>query len=105
VTAVSPLAATPDGHSAFVRLDSKALFANPAQLVQAVEAIFNRFLVGDISKAVRFGWQSEVRAALTQAAGGIWAVIQPVVDWISRKDLAIEFAEVKLEIKESGSRK
>jgi len=41
VTAISPLAATPEGDNAFVRLDSRALFANPEQVVRTVEELFD----------------------------------------------------------------
>jgi hypothetical protein len=102
VTAVSPLAATPDGDSAFVRLDSKALFAKPEELVRVVEELFNLFLGGEISRAVRTGWTQQGKAALVAAGERIWSVVQPVINWIARRDFTVEFADVKIEVKESG---
>jgi hypothetical protein len=39
VTAVAPLAATPQGDTTFVRLDGEALFAKPEELVKTVEEL------------------------------------------------------------------
>ena len=55
VTAVSPLAATPEGDNAFVRLDSRSLFGKPEELLRTVEELFNLFLGGKIAQAVRNG--------------------------------------------------
>jgi hypothetical protein len=102
VTAVSPLAATPEGDNAFVRLGSRVLFAKPENLVRTVEELFNLFLSGQIRRAVTTGWREKGKAALLAAAERIWSVVQPVVSWIGRHDLALEFAGVKIEVKERG---
>jgi hypothetical protein len=102
VTAISPLAATPEGDNAFIRLDNKSLFERPDELVQTVEKLFNLFLADDIGRAVRTGWIRQERAALFAAAERIWSVIQPVIVWIAKKDLALEFLGAKIEIKECG---
>jgi hypothetical protein len=102
VTAISPLAATPEGDNAFVRLDSKALFAKPEELVRTVEQLFNLFLGGEIGRAVTTGWTQQGKAGLLAAADRIWSVVQPVIDWISKRDLAFEFAGAKIEVKEGG---
>jgi len=102
VTAVSPLAATPEGHTAFVRLDAKELFQQPQQLVRTVEQLFNLFLRGEIAQAVRKGWLQQIRAKIDAAADAIWAIIQPVIAWAAKKDIALEFLSAKIEVKESG---
>ncbi len=101
VTAVSPLAATPDGETAFVRLDGKSLFAKPEELVRTVEELFNLFLGGKIVQAVMSAWTKEGMATLVAAAEQVWAVIQPVITWVARKDIKLEFAGAKIEVKQS----
>jgi len=102
VTAVSPLADTPEGDNAFVRLDSKPLFKNPKELIRTVEELFNLFLGGDIARAIARGRIQQGKAALLAAAEQIWSVIRPVINWVGERDLSVEFADVKLEVKEGG---
>jgi hypothetical protein len=102
VTAIGPLAATPEGENAYVRLDGRSLFAKPEELTSTVEELFNLFLAHKISQAVLVGWTQQGKAALVDAGERIWSVIQPVITWLSKKDLALEFATVKIEVKESG---
>jgi hypothetical protein len=104
VTAISPLAATPEGDNAFVRLDNRSLFARPEQLARTVEELFNLFLGGKIARAVVTGWTAEGKAALLAAANRVWSVVQPVITWLSERDFAFEYAGVKIEVKESGGR-
>jgi hypothetical protein len=102
VTAVGPLAATPEGQTAFVRLDGKHLFQQPQQLVQTVEQLFNLFLRGDIAEAVRAGWVQQIKAKILAAADAIWAQIQSVITWAAKKDISLEFLSAKIEVKERG---
>ena len=101
VTAISPLAATPEGENAYVRLDSRPLFAKPEQLASTVEELFNLFLAQKISQAVRVGWTQQGKAGLIAAAERVWSVIEPVITWLSKKDLTFEVAPVKIEVRES----
>jgi hypothetical protein len=102
VTAVSALAATPDGDTPFVRLDGKSLFAKPNELVHTVEELFNLFLGGRIRQAIVVGWAHQGKAAVASAVERVWAVIQPVIAWAAHKDIKLEFATAKIEVKESG---
>ena len=86
VTAISPLAATPDGKTTFVRLDGKALFAKPEALVRTVEQLFNLFLGERISQAVVIGWIEQGKAAVACAAERVCQLIQPVFAWAAEKD-------------------
>jgi hypothetical protein len=92
ITAISPLAATPEGDNAFVRLDSRSLFAKPDELIRTVEELFNLFLGGKIGQAVTIGWTRQGKAALLMAGKRIWSVIQPAINWLSERDFAVEFA-------------
>jgi hypothetical protein len=100
VTAISPLAATPDGDNAFVRLDNRSLFERPEELVRTVEELLNLFLGGQIARAVATGWREGGKAALIAAAQRIWSVIKPVITWVAERDLTLEFLGVKIELKE-----
>jgi hypothetical protein len=102
VTAISPLAATPAGDNAFVRLDNRSLFEKPDELIRTVEELFNLFLGGKISRAVATGWKQEGKAALSAATQRIWSVIKPVITWVAERDLVLEFLGVKIEVKDSG---
>jgi hypothetical protein len=102
VTAISPLAATPEGDNVFVRLDNKSLFANPEELVRTVEELFNLFLGEQIGRAIRTGWLRSGQAAIREAAGRVWSVIKPVITWIAERDISVEFLGVKIEVKEAG---
>jgi hypothetical protein len=102
LTAVSPLAGTPEGDTAFVRLDSEALFARPEDLLNTIESIFNLFLSGQLRRAMVTGWFQEGKARLSSAAERLWSVIRPVIIWASKKDISVEFAGTKIEVKESG---
>lgn len=104
VTAISPLAATPEGDNAFVRLDSRSLFDKPEELVRTVEQLFNLFLGGNIARAVVTEWIAGGQAALRAAAERVWSVVRPVITWLSERDFAFEAAGVKIEVKESGGR-
>ena len=99
VTAIGPLAASPQGDTAFVRLDNKSLFKKPEELVRTVEKLFNFFLDEEIKRAVWTGWTEEGKAALLAAAERIWSVIQPLVGWVAERDFTFEFASVKIEVK------
>jgi hypothetical protein len=101
VTAVNPLAATPEDGNAYVRLDSKALFANPQQLARTVEELFNLFLTHKISQAIRVGWTQEGKAALVASVERVWSVVQPVITWLSKKDFTLEFGPFKIAVEES----
>jgi hypothetical protein len=103
VTAVAAFAATPDGKTTFVRLDSSALFSKPAELVRTVEELFNLFLAGNVAQAVRSGWIAQGQATAVGVAARIWAIVQPVIAWISRRDLVIDVTSGKIEVKASGS--
>jgi hypothetical protein len=102
VTAISPLAGTPEGDNAFVRLDSRLLFAKPEELVRTVEELFNLFLGGKIAQAVRVGWTSPGKSALLAAAERVWSVVKPVITWLAQRDFAFEYAGAKIEVKEAG---
>jgi hypothetical protein len=102
VTATSPLASTPEGDTAFVRLDSDALFAKPDDLQRTVETVFNLFLSGRLKQAIVTGWIRQEGARLAVAAERVWSVLQPVVHWLAKRDVAVEFSGVKIEVKESG---
>jgi hypothetical protein len=104
VTAISPLAATPEGDNAFVRLDNKSLFAKPEELVRTVEELFNLFLGGNIGQAIVTKWTQEGKAALLAAAERVWSVVQPVIIWLGKRDFAFEYAGAKIEVKEAGGR-
>jgi hypothetical protein len=99
VTAISPLAASPEGDTAFVRLDNKSLFEKPEELVRTVEKLFNLFLGEEIKRAVWTGWTEEGKAALLAAAERIWSVIQPLVDWVAERDVTVQFAGMKIEMR------
>jgi hypothetical protein len=102
VTAVGPLAATPEGETTFVRLDGKSLFAKPDELVQTLEKLFNLFLGGKILQAIMIGWTQQGKAAVAAAGERVWAIIQPAITWAAKKDIKLEFATAKIEVKESG---
>src|SRR6516164_7360078 len=104
VTAISPLAATPDGKTAFVRLDGKALFAKPEALVRTVEQLFNLFLGERISQAVVVGWAEQGKAAVASAAERVWQLIQPVFAWAAEKDITVGLATGTIELKERGAK-
>jgi hypothetical protein len=104
VTATSPLAATPTGESAFVRLDGISLFAQPEKLVRTVEELFNLFLGGQIAQAVRLGWTVQSAAALAAAAERVWSIIQPVITWLGTRDYSFDLLSGKIEVKESRGR-
>jgi hypothetical protein len=104
VTAISPLAATPDGKSTFVRLDGAALFAQPEALARTVEQLFNLFLAGDVSKAVSVGRWEQGKAAVGSAVERVWELIQPVFAWAATKDIKVGLVDGTLEIKESGAK-
>jgi hypothetical protein len=105
VTAISPLAATPDGDNLFVRLDNRSLFADPEKLVRTVEELFNLFLREKIGQAIRTGWLRSGQAAISQAAGRVWSVIKPVITWVAERDISVGFLGVKIEVKEAGGHK
>jgi hypothetical protein len=86
-----------------VRLDSSALFSKPAELVRTVEELFNLFLAGNVAQAVRSGWIAQGQATAVGVAARIWAIVQPVIAWISRRDLVIDVTSGKIEVKASGS--
>jgi hypothetical protein len=102
VTAISPLAATPEGDNAFVRLDNKPLFAKPEELVRTVEELFNLFVGGQIGHAIVTGWTQQGKASLLAAAERVWSVVQPVIKWLGKRDFAFEFAGAKIEVKQGG---
>lgn len=102
VTAIGPLAATPDGETTFVRLDGKSLFAKPGQLVQTIEELFNLFLRGKILQAILVGWTQQGKAAAAAAGERIWAIMQPAIAWAAKKDIKLEFATAKIEVRQSG---
>jgi hypothetical protein len=102
VTAISPLAATPEGDNGFVRLDSRSLFAKPEELLRTVEELFNLFLGGKIGQAAVTGWTNSGRTALLAAAERVWLVVKPVISWLSQRDFSFEYAGVKIEVKEGG---
>jgi hypothetical protein len=102
VTAVSPLASTPEGQTAFVRLEGKELFKRPQQVVETVEQLFNLFLRDEIAQAVMAGWVQRGNARLVAAAEAIWAKIQGVIAWAAKKDISLEFLSAKIEVKERG---
>jgi hypothetical protein len=70
--------------------------------VKTVEELVNLFLSGRIVKAVMTGWERHGKAAITAVAESVWAVVQPVINWAAKKDVKLEFATVKIEVKESG---
>jgi hypothetical protein len=104
VTAISPLAATPNGESTFVRLDGKSLFAKPEALVRTVEELFNLFLSGKITQAVIVGQAQQGKAAAGAAVAAVWAVVSKVIDWAAERDFQIELTPVKIEVKKSGGK-
>jgi hypothetical protein len=104
VTAVSPLAAIPNGETTFVRLDGKSLFARPDQLVRTVEELFNLFLGGKIAEAVMVAKIQRGKAAAARAADAVWAVIKPVIGWAAGRDWRVEFTPVRIEVKKSGGK-
>jgi hypothetical protein len=79
------------------------LFAKPEELARTVEELFNFFLGGKIARAVVTGWTAEGKAALLAAARRVWSVVQPVITWVSERDFTLEYADVKIEVKESGA--
>src|SRR5215469_10522065 len=97
ITAISPLAATPAGQTAYVRLDRKSLFAQPDELLRTVEELFNLFLAGKIREAMFAGWVRQSKAGLLAAAKRIWGVIEPIVTWAARRDIKLAFATMKIE--------
>jgi hypothetical protein len=103
VTAVAPLAASPQGATAYVRLDAKALFSRPEELTKTVAELFNLFLGEKIIQAMVTGWSRESIATVAAATDRVWAVIHPVITWVAHKDIKLEFATAKIEVKESGS--
>jgi hypothetical protein len=103
VTATSPLAASPEGDTAFVRLDAQSLFAKPELLTRTVEQLFNLFLTNKVSQAVRLGTWHTGRAALAAVAERVWrSVVQPVVTWLAEREFTLNFFEGTLEVKPSG---
>lgn len=103
ITAVSPLAATPDGETAYVRLDGATLFAHPEDLVRTTEEIFNLFLGEQMRKAIMVGWAEQKKAALADLSRQVWALIRPVIEWAAKKHIEVGFCGVKIVVKENGA--
>jgi len=102
VTAISPLAATPNGKTAYVRLDSRALFADPARLVQTVEELFNLFLAGRVAAAITVAATRVSTSYFKSVVEQMWAVLQPAINWVASRDLTIALLGAKIEVKAAG---
>jgi hypothetical protein len=102
VTAIGPLAATPGGSTAFVRLDSKALFADPKQLIETVEDLFNLFLGGHVAKAIAIGVARQGTSRAAAIVKQIAAALLPAIRWVAGRNLSIELFGAKIEVKAYG---
>ena len=106
MTALADLASPVDDYvTTYARLDNLRLLSSPERTVQCVEKIFNLFLRGEVAQAIsqaKKGQRAEILAAVLGLFGSAFKTIG---GFISERDITLEWAVGKIELKRSGGMK
>jgi hypothetical protein len=103
ITAIDKLASPPnDFVTAYIRIDDKKVLSSPDKVVQCIERLFNLFIGGEISEAIkqfekdrRNEFISRLGKLMVQALKGLWEFLEDL-------NISISIAEGKFQLKHSG---
>ena len=96
VTAIDKLASPPTEFStAYVKIDSKRLLKSPNYAIECVQTVFNLFIGGEISKALRQPNRSYLKAIIADALKGM-------KKFLDERDITVSLMEGKFELRRSG---
>lgn len=97
ITAIDKLASPPSEYStAYVKIDNKRLLNSPELTFECVQKMFNLFIDGKISEAIREK-RREVR--VTRIKGILNDALKGMRDYLKERDISFSFITGKLELK------
>ncbi len=102
VTGIHALASnTNKSLTAFVRIDSKGVFKSPELVVESVQTLFNLFIQGKISEAIKQAEQTRRDAVIMSLKAAIFNSLKGMKNYLSDKDVSISTGPFSLNIKRS----
>ncbi|UCE15648.1 MAG: hypothetical protein JSV12_07185 [Candidatus Bathyarchaeota archaeon] len=100
VTAIDKLASPPTEYStAYVKIDNKRLLNSPDLTFECVQKMFNLFIEGKISEAIR---EKNHKVRMSRIKGIINSALKGIRDYLKKWDVSFSFITGKLELKHRG---
>jgi hypothetical protein len=97
MTAIDKLAFSPAEYStAYVKIDDKRLLDSPELTFECIQKMFNLFIVGKISEAVR---EKNHDARISRFKGVINDALKGIQGYLMKWDISFSFMGGKLEVK------
>ena len=103
VSGLEDLAADSSGsYTAFVKIDSGRMLNAPDELFECLNKIFNLFITGQISEAIKRERQDERNLLLRRLGSVVASAMTDVGRYIADTDISVSVIQGKFELKRSG---
>jgi len=85
--------------TAFVRIDDKRILNSVDLTIKSVERLFNLFIGGEVSGAIKQGEQDTLEATLTRIKGIVVNGLKQIGEFLNERDITVSLIEGKFELK------
>lgn len=103
VSGLEDLASDSTGsYTAFVKIDSGRMLNAPDQLLESLNKIFNLFITGQISEAIKQERRDERNLLLRRLGNVVASAMTGVGKYIADTDISVSVMQGKFELKRSG---
>ncbi|MGH7807529.1 MAG: hypothetical protein ACRENT_05500 [Thermodesulfobacteriota bacterium] len=103
ITADAKFASPPNEFlTAYVRIDDKKFLSSPNELIACIEALFNLFIQGEVSEAIREFEKAKRDKFISDVKGVVLGALKGVAAYLEKLEITVSLLEGKLELKKSG---
>lgn len=105
VTGIDQIASSENTFStAYARIDKEYLFKDSKKIVDIVDTLYNMFISGKISEAIKYAQKQERNTILIRIKDTIYKAFEKLAKFLENRDIIFEVASCKIELRRSEGR-